>query len=496
MKFSDYVQYDALGLAELVRRGEVSAQELLEAALARAEAVNPRINAVVHHYAERARGAISRGLPQGAFTGVPFLVKDLTASVAGEPRSDGSRFTREFRPREDHEIIRRFHAAGLVDFAKTNCPEWGLAPVTEPALFGPAHNPWNPQYTPGGSSGGSAAAVAAGIAPLAHGNDGGGSIRIPASCCGLIGLKPSRGRTPSGPVRRDGWWGASIEHVITRSVRDCAAALDAVTGPDIGAPYSAPPAPESYLKALARAPRPLRIALCTEPLLSSRIDSECLEATRQAAKLLSELGHQIEPFSPVVPRETILHGFMVLVAASTSAETILAAETMGRKPRRGEFEPETRALARLGAALSGRSVALAWERLGQFSRSFSQALAPYDLLLTPTLSIPPPRIGALKTRGLKRFALALLNNLPLAKPFERAGVLDLFAADFFEFIGYTPLANITGQPSISLPLGKSRDDLPLGVLATGRYGEEHLLLALAAQVETASPWLRKIPAGA
>lgn len=494
MDFNEYAKYDATGLAELVAAGEVMPGELLDAAVARADAVNPALNAIVHRFEGRAREWIDAGLPEGSFRGVPLLLKDLTAALAGEPISGGSRFDADYRPDYDHAMVDRYRAAGLVPFAKTNCPEWGLMPVTEPRLFGPCRNPWDTALTPGGSSGGSAAAVAAGVVPAAHANDGGGSIRIPASCCGLVGLKPSRGRTPSGPERRDGWWGASIDHVVTRSVRDSAALLDATRGLDVGAPYAAPPPPESYKAAAAREPGQLRIALCTDPLLSENVEPECRAAVESAAKLFEEAGHSVEPFTPPVERDMVLHAYMVLVAASVCAEVKLAAERRGRRPRRNELEPTTRGLKRLGAALRGGEVALAWERLGVFSRRFSRALEPYDVLLTPTLSQTPRPIGALDPRGFKRASLAVLNALPVAKGFLKFDALALFAEDVFEFIGYTPLANITGQPSISLPLAETESGVPIGVLATGRYGEEHTLLSLAAQAERLRPWTHRFPA--
>lgn len=494
MDFKDYARHDATGLAALVAAGDVSPAELLDAAAARAESINPTLNALVHRFEGRAREWVEAGLPAGPFRGVPFLLKDLTAALAGEPMSGGSRFDADYRPDYDHTMVERFRSAGLVPFAKTNCPEWGLAPVTEPRLFGPCRNPWDTALTPGGSSGGSAAAVAAGVVPAAHANDGGGSIRIPASCCGLVGLKPSRGRTPAGPERRDGWWGASIDHAVTRSVRDSAALLDAVRGLDTGAPYAAPPPPYSYREAAGREPGRLRIALCTEPLLSGEVDAECRDAAEGAAKLFADAGHAVEPFTPPVERESILHAYMVLLAASVCAEVKLATERRGHSPRRHDLEPVTRGLARLGAALRGGEVALAWERLGMFSRRFSRVLEPYDVLLTPTLSQTPRPIGALDPRGFKRASLAVLDSLPVAKGFLMLGALALFAEDVFEFIGYTPLANITGQPSVSLPLAESRSGVPIGVLATGRYGEDHVLLSLAAQAERIRPWAQRFPA--
>jgi amidase len=301
-RFSEYGQYDALGLAGLIADGEVSSDDLIEEAIARTEAVNPRLNSVITRMYDQARKAAGNP-PPGPFCGVPFLMKDLSQAVAGVPFAQGSRFLKNYVPTEDSELTRRLKAAGLILIGKTNTPEFGLSPVTEPAAFGPTLNPWDLDRTPGGSSGGSAAAVAACIAPMAHGSEGGGSIRIPASCCGLFGLKPTRGRNPLGPENVDVWLGASVDHVISRSARDSTAVLPATAGPEPGAVYVAPTRRRPYLEELEASPSRLRIAVSTVPWLGTTVARECLEAVERTVELLGGLGHVVEGASPKVDRE-------------------------------------------------------------------------------------------------------------------------------------------------------------------------------------------------
>ncbi|HSR42638.1 MAG TPA: amidase, partial [Longimicrobiales bacterium] len=322
MTVDDYLALDGLAMADLVRRGEVSARELLETALERADRLDPVVNAVVHRMDEDARAraaAIDAGEARaetdgGApFLGVPFLVKDVLTTVAGHPHTSGSRLLEDWVPDRDAEVVRRFRAAGTVLFGKTNAPEFGLAPYTEPELFGPCRNPWDPSRTPGGSSGGAAAAVASGIVPLAGGNDGGGSLRIPAACCGLFGLKPSRGRVPAGPYHVQVWRGLAIDHVLTRSVRDSAAMLDAIRGPEPGVPSLLPGPERPYLDEVPRGPGRLRVAFTADPWLGSEVDPECRAAVEDAAGLLEEMGHRVEEASPAVDGEPFARAFLALV---------------------------------------------------------------------------------------------------------------------------------------------------------------------------------------
>lgn len=493
MKFDEYRQYDALGLAELVQRKEVTPAELLDVAIARADAVNPKINAVIHRFDNRARAQIAGGL-QGPFAGVPFLLKDLAANYAGEPIRSGSRFLADYVPTYDSELVRRYKAAGLVMFGKTNTPELGITPFTEPKLTGPTLNPWNTSLTAGGSSGGAAAAVAAGIVPMASGGDGGGSIRIPASCTGLVGLKPSRGLIPCGPDYGDAWWGFATEHVLTRSVRDTAAALDATAGPDIGCPYYLAP-DSSYLGALSAQPakKRLRIAFSDRPLVGRYMDPECREGLKRTVQLLQDLGHELVESAPTISREEFQQAFVIMLAGEIAAVLKLAARYMGRPINRGEVEPATLALARLGQALNAEEVGIARQYFGRLTRTIGHWFADYDVLLTPTLARPPFPTATLQATLPEQIQLAVFNNLPIAGLVKSGSLLQKFVEKSFDWIPNTPVFNATGQPSISLPLHWSADGLPVGMMFTAPLGHDALLLQLSAQLEQAQPWFNRVP---
>jgi len=491
MTFDEYRQLDALGLAALVARGDVTARELLDIAIARAEAVNPKINAIVRRFDERGRRQIADG-PQGLFAGVPFLLKDLGADYAGEPISSGCRFLADYVPARDSELVRRYKAAGLVIFGKTNTPEFGLTPFTESRLFGPARNPWNTGYTPGGSSGGAGAAIAAGIVPMANGGDGGGSIRIPASCNGLVGLKPSRGLIPFGPARGESWWGFAIEHVLSRSVRDTAAALDATAGPDAGCPYFISP-DSSYLKALhVPAQKRLRIAFTARPLVGRTMDPECVAGLARTVSLLQELGHEVIEAAPPVSRDEFMQAFVTMLAGETASTLTSASRDLKRAIDPRQFEPATLALARLGRAISAESVSLARQYVGRLTRTIGHWFADYDVLLTPTLGRTPFSIGALQPTRVEAAQLALLNTLPIAGLMKAGPLLVKFAEKTFDWIPNTPVFNATGQPSISLPLHWSADGLPVGMMFTAPIGCDARLLQLSAQLEQARPWFGKV----
>src|SRR5262250_192084 len=391
--FAEFDRYDGIGLAELVRRREVTPEEVLEAAIARVEARNPAVNAVVSRLYDEARAAIGAGLPAGPFTGVPYLLKDLGALYTGAITSFGSRFFADYRADHDSEIIARLKRAGLVIFGKTNTPELGLAPSTEPRLFGATRNPWNPSCSAGGSSGGAAAAVAAGMLPMAHATDGGGSIRIPASCCGLVGLKPTRARNPLGPDQGEGWGGASVAHAVTRTVRDSAALLDATSGPDIGDPYWAPPPPRPFLDEVGRDPGRLRIAITTRTPDGDLGHPDCVAAADHAARLCASLGHEVT--------ETAWPGFTPEVGAAIG--TMIYAATawilrywirrLGREPGPGEIEPLTQALWQAGEKVTAAEWLLAVEDVQRFGRRVARFFTGFDAFLTPTMSTPPLPIG-------------------------------------------------------------------------------------------------------
>jgi amidase len=500
--FDDYARHDGLGLADRVRRREASAVELLDTALARLDAVNPALNAVVRRRdaaarAEAARidAALGRGEAVGPFAGVPFLLKDLIATIAGEPTANGSRLLAALPMREDSALVRRLRAAGLVIAGRTNTPEFGLLPFTEPALYGPTRNPWDRTRTPGGSSGGSAAAVAARVVPLASGGDGGGSIRIPASCCGLFGLKPSRGRVPTGPAFGEIWAGLVVEHAITRSVRDSAALLDATEGADVGAPYAAPPRARPFLDEVTAEPGRLRIAFSAQPLFGRMVHPDCVAALHDAAALLASLGHQVEEAAPPVEREAWAVAFVTVLAGQVRAQIEAVAAAAGVRPRAGDFEPATYALGLLGRAISAARYVGALHTLQMATRRVAPFFDAFDLLLTPTLGSPPPPIGALQPKAAELRAMRVVNALGAGRLLDLLGVLGPLADQTFDFIPYTPLFNVTGQPAMSVPLYWNADGLPVGMQLVARFGDEATLFRLAGQLERARPWAARVPAG-
>ncbi len=470
MAFRDYGRFDGIGLAELVAAGDVSAAELLDEAISRAERANPALNAIVYQDYERARATATGALPQGAFTGVPFLLKDITLQMAGTPTRQGSRFWPAAPADHDSALMTRFRNAGLVAFAKTNVPEFGLVPTTEGKLYGTAHNPWDLSLSPGGSSGGSAAAVAAGIVPLAHANDGGGSIRIPASCCGLVGLKPTRGRVSSGPDQPDGVDGLAIELVVSRSVRDTAAALDAAAGNEPGDPYSAPPAPASYRTAAETAPRPLRIAFTNHRLDGTIVAPECVAAVEHAAHLCRALGHEVEEAAPEIPLELYEPAFTDLWCSHLAAAIDFLARTNRQTPGPDKLEGLTLAYYERGKTVSAARYIQSKIVLGHMARGVARFHQRYDLWLTPTLGEPPWKLGRFDP--------------------DRTD-LTAAMAEFGAYVPFTPLQNVTGQPAINLPLFWTAAGIPIGVQFVGAFGDELTLLQLATQLERAHPWAER-----
>ncbi|HSB25902.1 MAG TPA: amidase [Burkholderiaceae bacterium] len=472
---NDYEDYDGLGLAALVKQRQVSARELLDAAIARYERRNPGVNAVVVPMLEQARAATAGSVPAGPFEGVPFLLKDLGLNVPGVRTTQGSALYAEHVPARESELVARYRRAGLVVFGKSATPEFGLTCTTESRLFGATRNPWNPAHTSGGSSGGASAAVAAGMVALANASDGGGSIRVPASCCGLFGLKPTRGRTPFGPDAGEGWSGMSCLHAVTRSVRDSAALLDATAGPDLGAPYAAQPPQRPWLDEVGAPPGRLRIALQTETWNDAVTHPDCAAAAQDAARLCESLGHEVER-ARFVPSngEEMRNAALTVVAANVLWMVDDGARKLGRAARPDDVEPGTWALVRMASELRAVDYAGALKVLHRTGRELAQFLAQYDALLTPTMATPPPRIGVLS-----------LSN-PDAT--EQRRVL-------MEAIGYTQLANIAGTPAMSVPLWWNTAGLPIGVQFIGRHHDEATLFRLAAQLEQARPWLaRRAPA--
>jgi amidase/6-aminohexanoate-cyclic-dimer hydrolase len=475
--FREYDDYDALGLADLVRRRQVSPLELLETAIARCERLNPQINAVVGQAHDLARAAIAKGLPDGPFAGVPFLLKDLGCEAIGLPTNAGSRFFANTSWNYDSEIWIRLRAAGLVAFGRTTSPELGIGPTTEARVYGgPTRNPWNLDRTSGGSSGGAAAAVAAGIVPIAHGSDGGGSVRIPASSCGLVGLKPTRARLPDGPGAGEGWGGMAIDGVLSRSVRDTAVMLDRCHGADLGAPYCAPHVPVPYAEEIKSPPRRLRIAFCKTMLHGPPIDPECAAAVEDAARLCAELGHEVGEARPSFDFAAAVEAWTKVVACGTALSVRMRAAALGRPPGPDELEPAIRAAVVYGESIGGPDYLKSINTVHATGRQLARFFLDHDVLLTATLAEPPARIG--------RFVL------------DNSDFVDyrLGPRGVVQYSPYTAIFNITGQPAISLPLHWSRDGLPIGVHFAAAFGEDALLLRLSAQLEQARPWMNRRPA--
>ncbi|MCX6082753.1 MAG: amidase [Chloroflexi bacterium] len=493
--FPEYAKYDGLGLADLVRKKEVSAVELVDEAIQRIEAHNPQLNAVVTKLYDTARDAASKSLPDSPFAGVPFLIKDLMATIAGVPTSSGNKLWKNIPAKVDSELVQRWKKAGVIILGKTNTPEFGLTPYTEPGAFGAAHNPWDLSRTPGGSSGGSAASVSARIVPMASGGDGGGSIRIPASACGLFGLKPTRGRTPTGPAIGEAWHGFAIEHVLTRSVRDSAAMLDATQGADIGAPYYAPAQQGTFLQEVSTLPGKLRIAFTGKPMLGKNVQPEVLKGLEDTIRLLKELGHEVVEAAPEVDGETFSLAFVTILAAELRADIEEAAAAAGKKVSVQDYDPSSFGLGMLGKAMSAHDYASAARYLQVCARQIAAFFEGYDLLLTPTLSQLPVKIGALQPSASEKSLINVIGSLDAGWLLKAMGIIKPLAAQTFDFIPWTPVFNVTGQPAMSVPLFWSADGLPVGMHFVSKFGDEATLFRLAGQLEQARPWADRVPSG-
>ncbi|MFM8303786.1 MAG: amidase [Actinomycetota bacterium] len=474
---TDLAFADATDLATLVRNGDTTPAELVDAAIARVEAVNPELNAVIHPRFEAARAEAAGDLPDGPFRGVPVVVKDLDGGLAGAPMHLGNRVLREIGhvSRTESELVARLRRAGFVVIGKTNTPEFGLLPTTEPRAYGATRNPWSPEHSPGGSSGGSAAAVAAGMVPVAHAGDGGGSIRTPASHCALVGLKPSRGRTTVGPEDGEVWAGLVARHVLTRSVRDTAAVLDAVAGPLPGDPYTAPPPAGPYAAEVGAPPGRLRIGIRTEaPSGLAVTDPRVVEAVEDAGRLLESLGHHVEAASPTgLDAPGLLEAFSAVLAGSVVFEVDHLAAIIGREVTADDVEPFTWMQYEAGRAITAGQyvgalhLAHAWSRdvIGWWQDG-------YDLLLTANTAEPAPLIGDIVNETADPVH-ALTRALPYA----------VFTAPF----------NVTGQPAVSLPLWWTDDGIPVGVQLVADQYRDDLLIRVAAQLEADRPWATRRP---
>jgi Asp-tRNA(Asn)/Glu-tRNA(Gln) amidotransferase A subunit family amidase len=492
--FAEYADYDAIGLADLVRLGEVTASDLVETAIARVEELNPRLNAVIAKHYDSARRLAASGPPAGPFRGVPFLIKDL-AFVAGEVASLGSVFFRDFTPDVSSEYIRRVLAAGFIPIGRTNSSEFGLLPTTEPVLHGPTRNPWNTEHSAGGSSGGAAAATAAGIVPMAHASDGGGSIRIPASACGVFGLKPSRGRMPRFPASAADY--LSLDLAVSRSVRDSAALLDATHGEVPGGAYRVPPPEGSFLDAVATDPEPMTIAFAFDDFRGRRVDSECVRAVESVVATLEGAGHRLVEASPAVDGQSLAEAFLVVwesmaegifglildeASKRRSARVLrrllgdwrtmkLIARIDQRKAGQPAFEPFTWRLANNSRRRTPALLEAAKTELQRVSHAVGAFLEEHDMHLTPALGLPPLRLGAI----------------------DQEAKWDEVIEQLFDYVAFTPVANFSGLPAMSVPTHWTGSGLPVGTHFAGRHGAEADLLSLAGQLERAMPWWPRRP---
>ena len=483
----ELIAYDAIALGGLIRKGEISSIELLNIIIERIEKINPQLNAVIHKMYDQARTAAETlsldtkvGKPSDSgFWGVPFLLKDLVAECKGTPFNEGSRAVQNYISKLDSELVRRHKAGGLIIIGKTNAAEFGVLPTTEPAIYGPTVNPWDPSLTPGGSSGGSAAAVAAGIVPMAHGNDGGGSLRIPASCCGLFGLKPTRGRNPLGPLFGDIGGGIVHEHAVTLTVRDSAALLDVTSGPDLGDPYYAPPMERPFIEEVGRDAGRLKIGFLTRVPEGwneeTELHPDCEIAVKDAAQLCEGLGHIVEEVSEEqLSHPDIPQTFVLLFSCFVGHIIAYWERELGKKIEKDELESATWEIYQENLKTTGAAYLVAVEELQSFARKIAKWYheGNYDMLLSPTMRIPPTKLGSFKS-----------------SPEDPMGWIKIALS----FVAFTRTQNITGQPAMSVPLYWNEDNIPIGVQFAGRFGEEGKLFRLAAQLEQARPWVDRNP---
>ncbi|CEG26480.1 amidase [Bacillus sp. B-jedd] len=497
MGFKEYGEYDALGLAGLVRGKEVEPKELIEEAINRIEALNPKLNAVINKMYEKARLSAVSGELTGKFAGVPMLLKDITQEISGEPLTAGSKALQHYRARQDSTFAGKLREAGVIFVGQTNVPEFALMGITEPSHYGPTRNPWNVNHTPGGSSGGSAAAVASGMVPIAGANDGGGSIRIPAAYCGLFGLKPTRGRTPVGPIVGRQWQGASVEHVLSRSVRDSAAMLDELKGvKEKGVAFMAPHFEGSYLEqASLPAGKGLRIAFSVDSPLGTPVETDCKKAVFETAKLLENMGHQVEEAEPPIDGKKLANSYLTMYFGEVAASIASLEEVLGRKAKFTDVEPTTWLLGLLGKATTAGEFVTSlreWDKAAYTMEEFHQT---YDFYMTPTTAYPPAKIGELNPGTAEKFAMSAMGRTGSGSLLKKIGIVDQLAEKSLMRTPFTQLANLTGQPAMSVPMHITSGGLPLGVQFIAARGREDILLRLAGELEKSELWLKhaKVP---
>lgn len=485
-----YKNYDGLGIAELVKKKEVQPKEVLAEAIRMIEEHNPKLNAVINKFYEKAEAMAEKVDLNGVFAGVPMLVKDISQEIEGERITLGSKAYQNHIAKADSNYIKQVRKTGAVFVGQTNVPEFALMGITEPAFYGPARNPWNPNHTPGGSSGGSAAAVASGMVPIAGANDGGGSIRIPGAYCGLFGMKPTRGRTPVGPFYGRYWQGASVDLILSRSVRDSAAMLDAISIYEKGAAFHIPSFHGSYLDQLQQSlDKKLNIAFTVESPLGTEVDPDCKEAVLKSAKYLESLGHNVVEKSAPVNGSKLAKNYLTMYFGEVAATITSLEETLGRKARMSDIELTTWILGLVGKATSAEEFVLSireWDKAALEMESFHEK---YDLYMTPTTAMPPARIGELEPSSSEKTAMQIAGKLGIGGVLKKIGIVEQVAENNLKRTPFTQLANLTGQPAMTVPLHLSKEGLPVGVQFMAAKGREDLLYALAGQFEQSDLWV-------
>lgn len=494
MNFSEYRQYDALGLAQLIKNKAITPLELLDIAISRAEEVNPKLNAVIYKMYDYAKQMLTEASEGQPFYGVPFLVKDLGIDIAGQPTTFGSRVMTQYVPPVDSEIAKNIRQAGFLIMGRTNTPEFGLTPFTEPELYGPTLNPWNTAHSPGGSSGGASASISSGIVPLATASDGGGSIRVPAAFTGLFGLKPSRGRFSYGPNFGEAWAGAATDGCLSRSVRDTAAYLDAIAFPIQGDPYLIASPKQPYLQAIETPPGKLKIGFSTENRVDGFIDPQVKSAIEKTAQMLQDLGHEVEEAPLPYQKEDLTRAFLTVLACQTATDMASIEMVLGTPLTGDHLELNTRLMAAVGHSFTASEYVGAQREWNTITRKVAHYHQTYDVWLSPVASHLPFKTGQFKNTDQENMqANMALANPEALKALIKQGMMDVLGSKVFGAIPFTPIANLTGNPSMSVPLHWSTEGLPIGAMFTGRFGSEEVLLQLARQLEQAHPWFDKVP---
>ncbi len=479
-----------MGLAKLVKENEVKPSEIIEAAIQQIENVNPRLNAVIDKFYERNENISERLPSDGPFSGVPFLLKNMTQEMKGERITAGSLAFQNYVPSEDSEYVNRMKKAGTIFLGTTNVPEFCLMAITEPKLYGATRNPWNEAYTPGGSSGGAAAAVASGMVPIAGANDGGGSIRIPAAYCGLFGMKPTRGRTPVGPKTGRNWQGASVDHILSRSVRDSAAMLDVLSGNVKGAAFHVPASKDNYLDVIQRPlNRKLRIAFTVQSPLGTEVHPECKQAVLTTVKMLEEMGHSVEEKVAPIDGRKIANSYLMLYFGEVAATFSDLEGVLGRKVKSTDVEPATWLLGLIGRTVSAGDFVLGISEWDNAAFAMEEFHETYDLYVTPTTAQPPAKIGELELSTTEQTIIRVVSQLGLTKLLLKTNFADKLAETSLMRTPFTQLANLTGQPAMSLPLHLTENGLPCGIQFMAAKGREDLLFQVARSFEETDAWL-------